>query len=72
MSEQYEELTKIARKRLDLCKRIEGELREQGRHEDAEMLATLRKGYSVAIATVRDLYRQNMALRRALQTDEVK
>lgn len=53
----------ILQKRLDLCKKIETELHDQGRHEDAEMLASLRKGYSSARNTARLLAQDNLKLR---------
>lgn len=52
--------------RLAAAKALEGRLRAEGRHDDAERVAALRRSAIAARETCRALHRDNMDLRRRL------
>ena len=55
--------SRIVKDRLDASKRVETELRAAGRHMEADLLRSLRIGYSSAIQTCKRLHADNKELR---------
>ena len=50
--------------RMEASKRAEAMLRQMGEVADADLLRSLRLGYRSAVLTAKNLYRDNMNLRR--------
>jgi hypothetical protein len=52
----------IIEQRKAACRKVEDELRASGRHEEADLLRSLRIGYASAIETASGLSRANNSL----------